>query len=67
MMTINLTNRECSLILLALSIVEDNAWSNSIDPNGMLAEHAKKTASDINMLKHWLGAVMREKALEAAK
>ena len=67
MITIDLTDRECSLILLALSIAEDNAWSNSIDHNPMLAEHAKKTASDLNSLKHWIGAVMREKALENAQ
>lgn len=67
MITIDLTDRECSLILLALGVAEDNAWSNSIDDNQMLAEHAKKTASDLNSLKHWIGAVMREKSLEAAQ
>ena len=67
MITIDLTDRECSLILLALGVAGDNAWINSVDKDPMIAEHAKKTASDLDALKHWMGAVMREKAMENAQ
>jgi hypothetical protein len=67
MITIDLTDRECSLILLAIGIAEDNAWANAADADSMLSEHAKKVAAELSTLKHWLGASMREKALEAAQ
>lgn len=67
MMNIDLTKRECSLILLAIGIAEDNAWSNAVDADSILSEHAKNIASELSMLKHWLGASMREKALWAAQ